>query len=229
MIDRSAKAHMIAPAPSTEPIDSTDAAEPIEPIDSTEPTDPIESTEPLLPMHSTESCDLIDHLELPASIPPSWPVRASRCETPRLPAWPSTPPPWTCSHIPRAGGTARPGGTSRRSTRPAGPRNLATCVAFLLEPGQRSAWHRVTSDELWLWQGGGPMLLTVGGFDESPVAGFSVELREGGQYLVRAGEWQSAEPATDDASLVACVVAPGLRLRRLHTGRFDGLERVTVQ
>jgi hypothetical protein len=28
----------------------------------------------LLPMHSTESCDLIDHFELPASIPPSWPV-----------------------------------------------------------------------------------------------------------------------------------------------------------
>ncbi len=90
-----------------------------------------------------------------------------------------------------------------------GPRQLTTCVAFLLEPGQRSAWHRVTSDELWLWQGGGPMLITVGGFDESPVPGFSCELREGGQYLVRANEWQSAQPAGDDAALVACVVAPG--------------------
>jgi predicted cupin superfamily sugar epimerase len=92
---------------------------------------------------------------------------------------------------------------------PRGPRRLATCVAFLLEPGQESAWHRVTSDELWLWQGGGPMLITVGGFDESPVGGFSCELREGGQYLVRANEWQSAQAATDEASLVACVVAPG--------------------
>jgi len=35
------------------------------------------------------------------------------------------------------------------------------------------------------------MLVTVGGFDESPVPGFSCELREGGQYLVRANEWQS--------------------------------------
>jgi predicted cupin superfamily sugar epimerase len=90
-----------------------------------------------------------------------------------------------------------------------GPRALATCVAFLLEPGQRSAWHRVRSAELWLWQGGGPMLLTVGGFEDQPVAGFSVELREGGQYLVAADEWQSAEPATDEPSLVACVVSPG--------------------
>ena len=92
---------------------------------------------------------------------------------------------------------------------PNGPRALATCVAFLLEPGQRSAWHRVASEELWLWQGGGPMLLTVGGFDSVPVAGFGVELRAGGQYLVRADEWQSAEPATDEPSLVACVVSPG--------------------
>jgi predicted cupin superfamily sugar epimerase len=90
-----------------------------------------------------------------------------------------------------------------------GLRPLATCIAFLLRPGERSAWHRVHSDELWLWQGGGPMLLSVGGLDDAPVAGFSCELREGGQYLVRAGEWQCAEPATDLAALVACVVSPG--------------------
>lgn len=94
-------------------------------------------------------------------------------------------------------------------TTPRGERSLATCVAFLLQPGERSAWHRVTSDELWLWQGGGPMLLTLGGFDDTPVADFSVELHVGGQYLVRAGEWQSAEPASDRTSLVACVVSPG--------------------
>lgn len=91
----------------------------------------------------------------------------------------------------------------------AGSRSLVTCVAFLLQPGQVSAWHRVTSPELWLWQGGGPMLLTVGGFDESPVTAFSCELREGGQYLVRGGEWQTARPAGDEPSLVACVVSPG--------------------
>jgi predicted cupin superfamily sugar epimerase len=91
-----------------------------------------------------------------------------------------------------------------------GVRSLATCVSFLLLPGERSAWHRVRSEELWLWQGGGPVLLTVGGFDSSPVAGFSCELGAGGQYLVRADEWQTAAPAlADEATLVACVVSPG--------------------
>ena len=90
-----------------------------------------------------------------------------------------------------------------------GRRSLVTCVAFLLEPGQRSAWHRVTSPELWLWQGGGALRLTVGGFGAAPVTGASCELRSGGQYLVRADEWQTAEPASDRACLVACVVSPG--------------------
>ena len=75
--------------------------------------------------------------------------------------------------------------------------------------GERSAWHRVSSAELWLWQGGGPVLLTVGGVGDQPVREFSCELTVGGQYLVRADEWQTAEPGTDRAVLVACVVSPG--------------------
>ena len=78
-----------------------------------------------------------------------------------------------------------------------GQRALATCVSFLLLPGERSAWHRVVSDELWLWQGGGPVRLTVGGRADSPVPDFMYELGAGGQYLVHGGEWQTAEPATD--------------------------------
>ncbi|UQX88197.1 cupin domain-containing protein [Jatrophihabitans telluris] len=92
---------------------------------------------------------------------------------------------------------------------PRGDRPLTTCVSFLLLPGERSAWHRVSSAELWLWQGGGPLLLTVGGEDDSPVSRFSCELNAGGQYLVRPNEWQTAAPAAAQATLVACVVSPG--------------------
>ena len=92
---------------------------------------------------------------------------------------------------------------------PRGRRSLVTCVAFLLQSGQRSAWHRVASPELWLWQGGGPLRITVGGFGAAPEGGRSCELRSGGQYLVRADEWQTAEPAGDEGCLVACVVSPG--------------------
>ncbi|HEY7048437.1 MAG TPA: cupin domain-containing protein [Jatrophihabitantaceae bacterium] len=92
---------------------------------------------------------------------------------------------------------------------PRGVRSLATCVAFLLQPGEVSAWHRVASDELWLWQGGGPVTLTLGGSGSSPTAGASFELGVGGQHLVPASEWQTAAPTADEATLVACVVSPG--------------------
>jgi hypothetical protein len=44
---------------------------------------------------------------------------------------------------------------------------------------------------------------TVRVVGQDPAAGHEL------QVLVPAGSWQSAMPATDDWSLVACVVAPG--------------------
>lgn len=90
-----------------------------------------------------------------------------------------------------------------------GSRALATAVAFLLRPGERSAWHRVSSAELWLWQGGGPVRLTLGGDGTHPEVTAPVDLGVGGQLLVPASVWQSAEPAGERATLVACIVSPG--------------------
>src|SRR5262245_46514567 len=44
-----------------------------------------------------------------------------------------------------------------------GSRATATAIYFLLNPGEASRWHRVASDELWLWHAGGPLTLTLGG------------------------------------------------------------------
>lgn len=94
---------------------------------------------------------------------------------------------------------------------PRGDRSLATAVSFLLLPGERSAWHRVASAELWLWQGGGPVRLTIGGSNDAPDDGdlTHLDLGPGGQFLVEPDVWQTAEPATHRATLVACIVAPG--------------------
>ena len=93
---------------------------------------------------------------------------------------------------------------------PYGTRALATSVLFLLQPGDVSAWHRVRSAELWIWQGGGPVRLTVGGTADSPAETASVTLGPGDQHLVEPDEWQSAAPADPErATLVACVVSPG--------------------
>jgi predicted cupin superfamily sugar epimerase len=92
---------------------------------------------------------------------------------------------------------------------PRGERALATAVAFLLLPKESSAWHRVASAELWLWQGGGRVRLTLGGAGPRPEGTESVELGPGGQHLVAADHWQRAEPADGRAVLVCCVVSPG--------------------
>jgi predicted cupin superfamily sugar epimerase len=98
-----------------------------------------------------------------------------------------------------------------------GRRATATCIYFVLHPGERSRWHVVRSDELWLWHAGGPLRLRLGGSGGSPssVAGdeltLGMDLAAGQrpQLLVPGGQWQSAEPLGDEAVLVSCVVSPG--------------------
>ncbi|MFE3095067.1 cupin domain-containing protein [Streptomyces sp. NPDC059248] len=98
-----------------------------------------------------------------------------------------------------------------------GRRACATGIYFLLHPGERSRWHRVRSDELWLWHRGGPLHLRLGGNGTAPdeagaveaELGNRVERQERPQFLVPGGVWQSAEPAGDEPVLVTCVVAPG--------------------
>ncbi|HET6358255.1 cupin domain-containing protein [Streptomyces sp. NBC_00879] len=96
-----------------------------------------------------------------------------------------------------------------------GPRAYATGIYFLLHPGESSRWHRVRSDELWLWHRGGPLRLRFGGTDEKPsetqslTLGPAVEAGEQPQLLIPAGTWQAAEPEGDEPVLVTCIVAPG--------------------
>ena len=94
-------------------------------------------------------------------------------------------------------------------------RPASTSILFLLQQGQRSHWHRVDAEELWVFQAGAPLrLFTADG-------GVIVETRLGlgeaetPQHLVRTREWQSAQ-TEDGWSLVACVVSPGFR--------FEGFE-----
>ncbi len=87
------------------------------------------------------------------------------------------------------------------------PRSLATSILYLLPAGTRSALHRVRGDELWLWQGGGAMALTIEGARH--LVGPDRARGHVVQCVVPGGAWQTATPADDAWSLVACVVAPG--------------------
>jgi predicted cupin superfamily sugar epimerase len=106
-------------------------------------------------------------------------------------------------------GAALPAGYS-------GARAAATAIYFLLLPGQESRWHRVRSDELWLWHRGGPLTLRLAGSGAAPdepateiSVGPRVEAGERPQALVPARHWQAARPSGGEPVLVSCVVAPG--------------------
>jgi predicted cupin superfamily sugar epimerase len=98
---------------------------------------------------------------------------------------------------------------------PAGTRPSATAILYLLEPGERSAWHRVRSDELWLHHTGGSLELTLGGDGDRPglhpeslVLGSATDGHRP-QVVVPGGHWQTARPLDDEAVLVSCFVSPG--------------------
>lgn len=103
-----------------------------------------------------------------------------------------------------------------RARRAAGEeRDLATAIAFMLRRGERSRWHRVASDELWIHQGGDPVRLRridAEGRLHDAWLGLDVASGQAPQLLIPAGEWQAAVPAPEGAhgwSLACCVVAPG--------------------
>lgn len=107
-----------------------------------------------------------------------------------------------------------------------GARQALTSIDFLLAAGERSAWHRVASDEAWHLLEGGPLRLWLVPPDRS-----RVELRllapvdAAGQrprQVVPAHWWQAAEPAPGTAyALVGATVGPGFDFADFRFGRDD--------
>ena len=88
-------------------------------------------------------------------------------------------------------------------------RSALTHIYFELQPGERSRFHKVTSDEVWnLYRGEGIRLYTWDG-TETPPECITLSADQN-QYcaVIPAGVWQAAEPIAD-AVLVGCSVAPG--------------------
>ncbi|WP_338465930.1 cupin domain-containing protein [Novosphingobium sp. ZN18A2] len=110
-----------------------------------------------------------------------------------------------------------------RAPAPDGDRAASTAILFLLATGERSHWHRVDADEIWMWHAGDPLLLSMAEGDAGPATTFRLgaDIHEGElpQHVIAAGSWQAACPlASGNAGyvLVSCVVAPAFR--------FEGFE-----
>lgn len=114
--------------------------------------------------------------------------------------------------------TARHGLETANGVRPA-----ATLIHFYLQQHEHAAWHKVSSDEVWLWHGPAPLDVHLGGTGEKPTTETVVRLDAPGtagavqQMLVPAGVWQQSVPAelqrhvasADTGVLVSCLVTPG--------------------
>jgi predicted cupin superfamily sugar epimerase len=97
-----------------------------------------------------------------------------------------------------------------------GGRASGTAILFLLRAGERSHWHRVDADEIWLWHAGAPVVLSLGETEAREVRlGPDVLGGEVVQAVVPAGWWQAAR-STGEWTLVSCTVSPGFR--------FEGFE-----
>lgn len=89
----------------------------------------------------------------------------------------------------------------------AADRSALTTIYFLLVEGTFSAWHRVTSDEVWHFYEGDPLeLLTRDDERDAPhITRLDADHRV---HVVRAREWQAARPL-GAYTLVGCTVGPG--------------------
>ncbi len=90
-------------------------------------------------------------------------------------------------------------------------RSTASAIYFLLRSGERSHWHRVDADEIWLFHAGQPLELRTAPDDGAVLTmtlGPDVGSGHVPQAVIPANAWQAAQPL-GKFSLVSCVVAPG--------------------
>jgi predicted cupin superfamily sugar epimerase len=104
-----------------------------------------------------------------------------------------------------------------------GPRAFGTAIYYLLRAGERSALHRIKSDEVWHHYAGDAVILWT--LDDS---GAARDVRLGGdgdfQILVPAGAWYGARVADGGAyALMGGTVAPGFEF-----ADFELADRATL-
>lgn len=99
-----------------------------------------------------------------------------------------------------------------------GGRGAGTAILFLLADAEFSEWHRIDAEELWIWQAGAPLVLTLSPDGHDAAAqrlGPDLGLGQALQQRVPRGHWQTAV-SMGRWSLMSCVVTPAFR--------FEGFE-----
>lgn len=94
-------------------------------------------------------------------------------------------------------------------------RRCGTAIYYLMTRRDVSAWHKVDSDEIWVYHGGSPaeqFLIFPGGRTEKRIIGGGLENGQLPQSVIPAGTWQAAvllDRSADAWGLFGALVFPG--------------------
>ena len=107
----------------------------------------------------------------------------------------------------------------------AGGRSAMTSIHYLLQAGERSAWHRIDATEVWHFHDGVPLCLWVREKDgemTETILGPDASAGQQAQVIIPPHAWQSAE-CQGDWTLVSCTVAPGFHFAEFEMAPGDVL------
>ena len=103
-----------------------------------------------------------------------------------------------------------------------GPRNIATAIYYLLEPGSFSMMHRLGSDEIFHFYAGGSVeMLQLHSHGSGTIVRIGNDLAKGErpQVAVPRGIWQGSRLAPGGQwALLGCTVSPGFRYADYESG-----------
>ena len=106
-----------------------------------------------------------------------------------------------------------------------GARATSTAIYYLLEAGQRSALHRLKSDEIFHFYAGDPLkIVEIAPDGDLTETLLGADLAAGArpQHMIPAGSWFGAVP-TGRFALVGCTVAPGFDFADFELAETEAL------
>lgn len=104
-------------------------------------------------------------------------------------------------------------------------KSAMTSIYYLLENRNKSAFHRLTSPEVWYFHSGVPLMLYVIDADGELTTHLMAADSAGVQQVaIEPGCWFAAEiPSHVGYALVSCAVAPAFTFDNFELGAYDKL------
>ena len=100
-----------------------------------------------------------------------------------------------------------------------------TSIYYLLSGDEYSAFHRLSSDEIWYFHCGAPLTIHYFDSNRKHLSVLLSDTEDGVlSFCVPAGRWFSAEiESKKDYALVSCAVAPGFLFSEFEMGKRERL------